>query len=69
MIHILPVAEFVDNHAVNDLRRCKHQQAIEVQVTLRATTSPAGALVADGDATEADTDQRGVVADSLRDVL
>ena len=45
MIHMLPVAQLMDHHVVNDLLRSPHQYAVEIQIPLCAAASPAGLLI------------------------
>ena len=49
MIHFFPMAQLVYHNTVNDLRWCKHQQAVKIQVSPAAAAAPAGALAADRD--------------------
>ena len=69
MVHFFSVAQFVNYHIIKYLGRAKHQQTIEIQVTLGRTTSPFAFLVSDSDATITDADQSGIVAHPVRNHL
>ena len=49
MVHLLPVAQLMDHHAVDNLRRRQHQETIEAEVPFAGTAAPPGFLTADGD--------------------
>ena len=50
MVHVLSVTQFVDHYAIDNFHGKEHQETIEVQIPLTGTASPAGLLIADGDA-------------------
>ena len=47
MVHLFPVAQLMDHHAVDDLRRRQHQETIEAEVPFAGTSAPPGFLTAD----------------------
>lgn len=49
VVHMGQMAEFVDDHIVQDGRRRQHEPPVKRQGALGAAASPAGLLVADGD--------------------
>ena len=67
VVHLLPVAELVDHDVVEDLRRCKEQQTVEIQVSLGTAASPAGFLAADRYVPVVDSYQRREVRNALGD--
>ena len=67
MVHLLAVAQLVDHHAVDDLRRTEHQQAVEIQIPFGGAAAPAAFLVADGDVPVGHPHQRCEIPHSLRD--
>ena len=65
VVHLLSVAQLVDDDVVEDLRRCQEKKAVEIKVSLGAAASPAGFLAADRDAAVIDTNERSKVRDAL----
>ena len=68
MVHLLPVAQLMDHHAVDDLRRRQHQEAIEAEVPFTGTAAPPGLLTADGDVAVVHPHLGRVVPHPLRDI-
>ena len=54
MIHVMQMAQLVDDDVIPDLRRCQHQQAVEIEIPRLGAAAPAGFLGPDGDAFKAD---------------
>lgn len=48
MVHLLYVAEFVNDHAVKHFGRSKHQKRIKTQIACRRAAAPARPLFANG---------------------
>ena len=72
MVHMDAVAEFVDDHVIDDFRRRQHKQAVEVQIAFGTAAAPARFLVADRDIAECYahffrdfTDPEGNVAEGI----
>ena len=66
VVHLLPVAQLVDDHIVQHLRRREHQQAVKVEISLTAAASPQGMLTADGDSAVGHAHQRGKIGSPFR---
>ena len=69
MIHLEQVAELMNDHAVDHLWRGQHQQAVEVEIAFGAATAPSGFLISYGDPAGTDAEERGVIGNTLRNVL
>ena len=67
VVHLLSVAQFVDDDVVEDLWRRQEKKAVEIEVSFGAAASPAGFLAADRDAAVVDAHERGKMRDALRD--
>ena len=68
VVHLLPVAQLMDHHAVDDLRRRQHQETIEAEVPPAGAAAPPGLLTADGNSAIVHPHFGGVVPHPLRDV-
>ena len=66
MVHFLPVAQLVDDHIVQHLRRREHQQAVKAEIALATAAPPQGMLAADGDSAVGHAHQRGKIGDPFR---
>ena len=66
MVVVDGMAQLVDDHIVQHLRRREHQQAVKIQIALAAAASPQGVLTADGDSAVGHTHQRGKIGDPFR---
>ena len=66
MIELQPVAELVDDHVVQDLRRRQQQKAVEIKASFDRAASPPGLLVPDRDPAVSDTDSGCKVRRPLR---
>lgn len=69
MVHFLPVAELMHDDIVDDLRRCQHEETVEIEISLRAAASPAGPLMTDRDASIRDAEALRVQRYTWWDVL
>ena len=69
MVHLLQMAELVNDDAVDHLDRGQHQQAVKAQVPFRTAAAPAAFLGADGDPARAGADKGSVNSDPLGNVL
>ena len=54
------------NDAVHNLRRCQHQEAVEIKIPLRRTAAPPGPLITDRYPPICDPYQSGVMPHPLR---
>lgn len=63
------MAELVDDHIVEDGGRRKHKPPVEGEGAFRTAASPAGFLVADGDAAVIPARERGKVGGAFRKVF
>ena len=68
MVHLFPVAQLTNHHAVDDLRRRQHQETIEAEVPFAGTAAPPGLLTADGDGAVDYPHLGRVVPHPLRDI-
>ena len=68
MVHLLPVAQLMDHHAVDDLRRRQHQETIEAEVPFTGAAAPPGLLTADGDEAVVHPHLGRIVPHPLRDI-
>lgn len=69
VVHFLPMAQLMDHHAVDDLRRRQHQEAVEAEIPFAGTAAPPGLLAADGDRAIVHPHLGSVVLHPLRYVL
>lgn len=69
VVHFLPVAELMHDDIVDDLRRCQHEETVEIEISLRAAASPAGPLMTDRDASIRDAEALRVQRYTWRDIL
>lgn len=69
VVHVRQMAEFMDDHIVEDGGRCQHQPPVEGKRTFCAAASPAGLLVTDGDAAEGSARERGKISGAFRKVF
>ena len=60
VIHVLAVAQLVNHHAVQHLRGCQQEQAVEIQISIGRTASPTGSLMANGDPSVRHTHEGGI---------
>ena len=68
MVHLFPVAQLMDHHAVDDLRRRQHQEAVKAKVPFTGTAAPPGLLAADSDRAVLYSHFGSIVPHPLRDV-
>ena len=69
MVHLLAMTKLMNHNTIQHLRRGKHQQAVEIEISFTAAAAPLGTLVPYGDPAIGDTNLRGVVFHSFRDDL